>query len=176
MRPLNCGVMRHMASETQHDPLLAPQKPRRPLLLGLFAALLTAQAAILPILAVGSLLSASDSVVAYNGVEVPAGEVRLLELGAFALWFIFAVYVGPGLWRGIAMARRVFFATSVVAAVVGVATTIVVYQGKSGLFVAAGYVGISNLVGCGVVGWYLYIKPNVRAFFERKSSRTANAA
>lgn len=149
--------------------------PKRPLLLGVFAAVLTLQAVFLPVLGVVTLLSASDSIVVYNGVEVPMSEVRLKLFGMLLLWFALAVYVGPGLWRGRAMAREVLFGICLVAAVAGLVMTFVTFQGRSGLVVATGYVGVSSLIGCCIVRWYLYMKPNVREFFERRSNLVANA-
>jgi hypothetical protein len=49
-------------------------------------------------------------------------------------------------------------------------------QGKSGVVVATTYVGLSNLIACCIFWWYLYIKPNVREFFERRPTEIASAA
>jgi hypothetical protein len=174
-RPLNCGVMRHMPKESQLQDL-QPSPPRRPFLLGLFSGALTLQAVFLPLIVVFTLVSASDSVVVYNGVQTTMGEVRLKMVGVLVLWFVFAAYFGPALWRGSATARRALLATCLVAAVAGLVTTFLAYQGKSGLVVAAIYVGVSNLIGCAIFWWYLYMKPNVREFFERRSARVAGAA
>jgi hypothetical protein len=167
--------MRHMHSEAQLQQSRSGLR-RRPFLLGLFAGALTLQAVFLPVIALFVLFSASDSVVIYNGVESPMGEVRLKALATLVVWFAFAVYFGPGLWRGSAMARRAFLVACVVAAVVGLVGTFVAHQGKPGLVGATTYVGISNLVGCGIFYWYLYLKPNVREFFERTSTGIASAA
>jgi hypothetical protein len=175
VRPLNCGVMRHMVNAS-HLQQLQLRSPRRPFLVTLFAGALTLQAVLLPIMAVFTFVSAPDSVVMYNGVQTTMGEVRLKILGVLVVWFVFAAYFGPALWRGSAKARRAFFGTCLVAAFAGLVGTFVTYQGKSGLIGATAYVGVTNLIGCGVFWWYLYVKPNVREFFERRSGRIADAA
>jgi hypothetical protein len=152
------------------------QQPKRPFVLGLFAGGLIAQAVLLPIVIIVVLVSPSDTPVTYNGVEVLMGDVRLKLLGILVLWSTFAAYVGPGLWRGKPMTRTVVATTFVVAAVINLAVAVVTYPGKPGLLVAVGYVIASSLIGWGIVGWYLYLKPNVREFFERKSNRFSSAA
>jgi hypothetical protein len=175
-RPLNCGVMRHMGREPRIQHTDLRQALRRPFLLGIVAAILIIQAWFLPVFFVFILFSASDFPVVFNGVEVPIGEVRLQILVMSVLWFALAAYAGPGLRRGSAKARNVFFATFVVVEAIAVVMTLADHQGVSGLIVAAIYAGLSSVIVCVVVGWYLYMKPNVRAFFERESSGIANAA
>jgi hypothetical protein len=130
-----------------------------------FAGFLTAQAVLLPVMAVVTLF-----------VPLDQGQSKLQTVGILGVWFAFAAYFGPGLWRGSALARRAFFAMCLVAAAAGVVATFVEYQGTSGLVVATSYVGLSNLIGCGIFWWYLYMKPNVREFFEHRSTRIASAA
>jgi hypothetical protein len=143
--------MRHVPNEAQVQESQAGP-PRRPFLLGFFAAALTLQAAVLPFIALVVLFWASNSVFIYNGVASPMGEVRLKVLGTLVVWFAFAAYFGPGLWRGSATARRALFAACLAVAAAGVVATFVAYQGKSGLVVATAYVGLSNLIGCCIFG------------------------
>jgi hypothetical protein len=171
--PLNCSVIRHMPNEGQ---VRQSGSPRRPFFLGLFAGVLTLQAAILPVIVLIVLLTASDSVVVYNGIESPMREVRLKILGMLLGWLAFAAYFGPGLWRGSAIARRVFFALFLIASAASLGGTFVSYQGTSDLVVDTAQVGLSNVIGCAILWWYLYIKPNVREFFERKPTGIASAA
>jgi hypothetical protein len=144
--------------------------------LGLVAGILIIQAWTLPIFFVFTLFSAADSPVVINGAQLPIGEVRVELLVMFVLWFALAAYAGPGLWRGNAKARNTFFAALVVIEVAAVVMTLAQHQGVEGLIVAAIYASLSNVLVCILVGWYLYMKPNVRAYFERKSSGVAGAA
>lgn len=167
--------MRQMRSEPQAQ-RSRPVGPKRPLILALFGGVLIAQAALLPVFAMVILVSASDSPFTYNGVEVALGEVRLKVLGMLVIWFIFAAYVGPGLWRGRIGARNVVLAAALVATIANliVGATNMRYQGNAGLLLAAGYVLGSALIPSGIVVWYLCFKSNVREFFER--SRRLGAA
>jgi hypothetical protein len=149
---------------------------KKPFLLGLIATVLTWQAAVLPILFVLFLFLPSDSPIRYNGVEQPLGEVRLRVLGMLLVWFVFAAYVGPGLLRGRAMARNAVFGAFVLGAILQLADTVVTYDGKSGLLVAVSFVVVESLIQCAFVGWYLYLKPNVRGFFDHESGQLADAA
>jgi hypothetical protein len=79
------------------------------------------------------------------------------------------------LQRGRAIARNVAFGAFVVGAILQLADTVVTYSGKSGLLVAVGLAVVGNSVQCAVVGWYLYLKRNVREFFERESGHLADA-
>jgi hypothetical protein len=144
--------------------------------LGFFATVLTLQAVVLPFIALVVLFWPPDSVVTYNGVVSPMGEVRWKLLGMLVAWFAFAAYFGPSLWRGSPIARRAFIVACLVAAAAGPIGTFVAYQGEPGLVVAIAQVILSNLVGCGIFWWYLYVKPNVRQFFERRPAGIAGAA
>lgn len=127
---------------------------KRPFVLGVFAFILTGQAIILPILLLVALLTPSDSPVNYNGVDVPMGDVRFQMLGTMLVWFVFAGYVGPGLWRGKPMARDVAFGTYVAIPLV----LIVAHEQWS---------EIPWAIFCyAIVGAYLYAKPNVRSWFD----------
>ena len=130
------------------------EQRKRPFVLGVFAFILSVQAIILPILLFIVLLSPSDWPVNYNGVEVPLGDVRLTILGTMLVWFAFAAYVGPGLWKGKPMARHVAFGTYVAVPLVMIS----VYQQWSEIPWA--------IICYLIVGGYLYAKPNVRLFFE----------
>ena len=55
----------------------------------------------------------SSSLINYNGEDVPIGTVRLEMVAAMLVWFVFAAYVGPGLWWGRPMARHIAFGTYV---------------------------------------------------------------
>jgi hypothetical protein len=169
-------VMRHVDSGPQIQRAEAQSAPGRPFLLSLVAGILIIQAWILPIFFAFTLFSAADSPVAINGVQVPIGEVRVQLLVMFVLWFALAAYAGPGLWRGNAKARSIFFAAFVVVEGAALVMTLAQHQGVEGLIAAAIYASLSNALVCIVLGWYLYMKPNVRAFFERKSSGVAGAA
>jgi hypothetical protein len=141
--------------------------------LGFFATVLTLQAVILPFIALLVLFWASDSVITYNGVASPMGEVRWKLLGILVAWFAFAAYFGPSLLRGSPIARRAFVVVCFVAAAAGPVGTFVAYRGEPGLLVAIAQVSLSNLMGCGIFWWYLYVKPNVRQFFERRPAGAA---
>ena len=169
--------MRQMRSESQ------PQKfrltgPTRPFILGLFAGVLTVQAALLPVIAVVVLFSASDSQFTYNGEEVALGEVRLRVLGMLMLWFAFAAYVGPGLWRGKVGARNVVLGVVLVATIANlvVGAIKVRSQGNVGFLLAAGYVLSSALFPAAIFVWYLCFKSNVREFFKYRSRNLSAAA
>ena len=170
-------VMRQMRNEPQVQEF-RPAVPKRPLLLGVFAGVLSAQAALLPVVALAVLFSASDSPFIYNGAEVALGEVRLQVLGIMVLWFAFAAYVGPGLWRGRAGARNAVLAVALVATIVNlvVGAANVRYQGNAGLLLAAGYVLGSALIPAAIIVWYLCFKANVREFFAHRSRRIGAAA
>ncbi len=163
---LICGVMRHTASESPPSRTSPWQAPSRPFLLGIFAGVLVAQAAILPVMAV---------VTFFVPVE---GENKWETLALLAAWFIFAVYFGPALWRGRWWARNVLVVASVVAAVVElvVGALNVRYQGSVGLLLAVGYVLTSALIPSAILVWYLCFKANVREFFEHRSGRGSSAA
>ncbi len=134
--------------------MYAAQKRKRPFVLGVFAFILSAQALLLPIMFLVFLLTPSTSPITYNGVEVPMGEVRLEVLGTILIWFAFAAYVGPGLWKGNPMARHVAFATYAVVPLI----YITFHQA---------WTEIPWLIlCCAIVGGYLYAKPNVCDFFE----------
>ena len=148
----------------------------RPFLLSLFAGALIVQAALLPLFALFAVLSSSDSVVIYNGVEAAMGEVRWKILGMLVVWFALAACFGLGLWRGSAMARRAFLATCFLLAVAGLVATFLQYKGTSDIGVALAYVGLADIIGCALFWWYLYMKPNVREFFEHRTTRIASAA
>lgn len=162
--------MRHMDGASRLQPQLTMQGPKRPLILGVVAAVLTVQALVLPILALVVLFAAADSPATYNGVEVTLGEVRLEVLGVLMVWFAFAAYVGPGLWQGKRTVRKVLFSVFVLTAVAGLVMTVSIYRGEPGFALVLAYEGVSNVFGCGLVGWYLFKKPNVREFFERGSN------
>ena len=50
-------------------------------------------------------------------------------------------------------------------------------EGVSGLIVAAILPDLlANVIGCVIVGWYLYLKPNVQGVLWARSSGIANAA
>lgn len=170
-------VMRRMRSEPQPQGF-RPMGPKRPLILGLFAGVLTAQAALLPVFAVVVLVSASDSPFTYNGVEVALGEVRLQVLGMLVLWFAFAAYVGPGLWRGRIGARNVVLAVTLVATIANLVVGAINlrYQGHVGLPLAAGYLLSSALIPAAILVWYLCFKSNVCEFFECRSRSRGAAA
>jgi peptidoglycan/LPS O-acetylase OafA/YrhL len=132
----------------------AVHQRKRPFIIGAFALILSGQALLLPIIFVVLLLMPSTSPVTYNGVGTSIGEVRLQLLSALGIWFAFAAYVGPGLWKGNPIARHVAFAT---------------YAGLPLIFFAFHQAWKEIpwlLICCAVVGGYLYVKPNVREFFE----------
>ena len=130
------------------------QKRKRPFVLGVFAFILSWQAMILPIVFLAFLLTPSTSPINYNGVDVPMGEVRFEVLGTMLIWFVFAAYVGPGLWKGKPMARHVAFGTYVSVSLI---TIIVSKEWSEFPWAIFCYL---------IVGGYLYAKPNVRSFFE----------
>lgn len=132
--------------------------PKRPLVLGFFAFVLSAQAALLPILFIVFLLMPGDSVGTFYGVERPLGEVRLEMLAILAVWFAFTAYVGPGLWRGSSNARHVAFGVYVSVPLIG----IVIH----GVYSEIPF----YLICCAIVGWYLYGKSNVRDFFDAEGN------
>ena len=113
---------------------------------------------LLPILFLIFLLTPSTSLINYNGVDVPMGDVRFEVLGTMLIWFVFAAYVGPGLWIGKPTARHVAFGTYVALPLV----IIVALKAWS---------DIPWSIVCDlIVGGYLYAKPNVRNFFETYES------
>ena len=155
---------------------LPKARPARPFVLGLSAAVLTAQAVVLAVMFVFTLFAPSDVPVTVNGVRSTFGEERLTLLGMLAVWIAFAGYVGPGLWRGRKKIRDFVAGVFVSIAVVDLAKTGVTYYGTSGFWVALAFVGANNLLGCAIVGWYLYRRPNVRAFFERGTKSPASSS
>jgi hypothetical protein len=70
------------------------------------------------------------------------------------VWFAFAAFVGPGLWRGNSRARDAAMILFVIAL-------------AAKLFVSQIYKDLPlDLAFVGLVAWYLYLKPNVVAFFH----------
>jgi hypothetical protein len=132
----------------------ATQHRKRPFVLGFFSLILSLQAVVLPILLVALLLTPSSSPITYNGELVPIGSVRLEMLAIMMIWFAFAAFVGPGLWKGKLIARHVAFGTY---AGFGLILAIVQWTWSELFWV---------VFCCLIVGGYLYAKPNVRAFFE----------
>ena len=130
------------------------QKRKRPFVLGVFAFILSGQAIILPMLFLGFLLTPSTSPINYNGVDVPMGEVRSELLGTMLIWFVFAAYIGPGLWKGKPMARHIAFGSYVSI------LSIMIIVLRDWLVVPWAIVCVL------IVGGYLYAKSNVRSFFE----------
>jgi len=130
------------------------QHRKRPFVLGFVSLILRLQAMMLPILLLVLLVAPSSSPINYNGERVPIGSVRLEMLAIMLIWFVFAAYIGPGLWKGKPIARHVAFGT---------------YAGF-GLFLLLVQPTWFNLLWvifcCLIVGGYLYAKPNVREFFE----------
>jgi len=130
------------------------QHRKRPLVLGFFSLILSLQAIVLPILLLVFLVTPSSSLIDYNGEQVPIGSIRLEMLATMLIWFAFAAFVGPGLWKGKPIARHVAFGT---------------YAGF-GVFLMFMQPTWSNflwVVFCFlIVGGYLYAKRNVRVFFE----------
>ena len=86
------------------------------------------------------------------------GEVRFEVLGSMLIWFAFAAYVGPGLWKGKPMARHVAFGTYV-------AFPLVMIIALKEWSVIPG-----TTICYIIVGGYLYAKPNVHNFFESYES------
>lgn len=130
------------------------QRRRRPLIVGMVALIFSVQAILLPILFVAFLLLPSTATMMYNGAEVAVGEKRLEVIGAMLLTFAFVAYVGPGLWRGRPTARSVAFGVYA-----GLPTILLVME--------RAWTTLPWLVACcAIVGYYLYLKPNVRDFFS----------
>ncbi|RLA46150.1 MAG: hypothetical protein DRR42_18675 [Gammaproteobacteria bacterium] len=130
------------------------QRRKRPFVLAVIAVILSGQAVILPILFFIFVFSPSNSPITYNGEQVLMGQVRFEVVGTIMIWFAIAAYVGPGLWKGNPMARHVAFGT---------------YAGLPLIFIIVqqAWAEIPWLIFCcAIVGWYLYVKPNVRGFFE----------
>ncbi|MEM8815741.1 MAG: hypothetical protein AAGE85_07920, partial [Pseudomonadota bacterium] len=126
------------------------EQRKRPFVLGGFALIIWGQAFVLPILFFMFLLAPSDSPVSVSGVDVPMGEIRFQALSTMLIWFVFAAYVGPGLWRGKPKARHVAFA---------------VYVAIPLVFIVASqeWNDIAWMVVCDlIVGGYLYAAPGVR--------------
>jgi len=132
----------------------AVQHRKRPFVLGLFALILSMQAVVVPIFIFVFLVMPPTSPINYNGQEIPIGSIRLEVLGMMVVWFAFAAYVGPGLWRGKPMARHVAFGTYVALSLIAISA----YRQWSEIpWLITFYL---------IVGGYLYGKLNVRTFFE----------
>lgn len=128
--------------------------PRRPLLLGLIAFILRAQAALLPFLYLVIMLQPGDAPISVADGTVPLSNVRIEMTLSMLAWFGYAAFVGTGLWRGWPRARDT-----------AAATFVIVLGAK--LFVMGTYPSlVLDLLFVGLVAWYLYAKPNVVAFFD----------
>jgi hypothetical protein len=99
-----------------------------------------------------------DTVGTFNGVERPYHEVRVELLAFLGFWSAVCAYVGPGLWHGRSNARHAAFAIYVFVPLV-----MLIIDGLLNKLPVV-------LLCWAAVGWYLYLKPNVRAFFERSNS------
>lgn len=131
----------------------------------LFATTLTAQAVLLPFLCLYFLFLPDDSIVNYNGESVAIGSVRLKIFAMFGIWFAFAAYLGPQLRKGRRRARDVLFGTLLVSAFVDLVLTVIDYRDTPGALALSTMMLAINALLCGISGWYLYRKENVRAFF-----------
>ena len=131
-----------------------PDPPKRPLLLAIFSGIMIAQAVtVFPLLFFIIAISAGDSPITINGVERTLGDIRLPILAVLGtLWF--GVWkIGFGLWRGRRYARHAYFGVILLSALL-VALL-------SPPQAALAPVVLSVLF----IGWYLYGKHNVKAFF-----------
>jgi formate hydrogenlyase subunit 4 len=122
------------------------------------------------------LLLPADSPMNYNGNEVLVGDVRVKILAMAAIWFWVAAYLGPQLRKGRAKARDIAFGVFVVSAVIDVVVTAMEYRNTPGVLVTVIVMFTWNSFWCAICAWYLYRKPNVRAFFGGNSTSVVEVA
>ena len=127
---------------------------KRPFVLGLFGFVLTAQSVLSVILFFVFAVAPSDSVGNFMGEERPIGEVRFEVLAMLVIFSVAAWFTGRGLWKGNPIIRNMVFGLLIVLLIL---TTI-----ESGAYEQVP----ADLVAIALIGWYLYLKPNVSDFFS----------
>ena len=129
-------------------------KIKRPTFIAIFVLIVAAQVCALLFLIYIAIFATPDSTFQITGERMLMEEVRFELLTVLILWLAFTTYVGVGLWRGISVARHMFFGSLVV-----------ILLGET--FARQRFIELPLVVATlGFVAWYLYAKPSVKLFFE----------
>ncbi len=101
-----------------------------------------------------AIFATPDSTVQFIGDSMRIGDIRFRLLAVLLVWLALTIFVGVGLLRGNSIARHIFL---IMLAVILMAL-IVMRQRYVELPIVFFVFGLAT--------WYLYVRPNVRKFFE----------